>query len=148
MQFSQSVEHDFLKKFRKSSKNWHWPVVTKKCWIICLEKRNYFSDFERFGKHNGRQRKVDYRDKGLNNILKRRMNQLNGFIIMSRNLVSANDLTIRKKSSAVIYAIGGKARKTSVRHYHQLILLLWAMSCGWPVRTLSRIRLITNCVRN
>ena len=55
------------------------------------------------------------------------MNQLNGFIIMSRNvqnLVSANDLTIRKKSSAVIYAIGGKARETSVRHYHQLILLL------------------------
>jgi len=54
VQFSQSFEHDFLKKFRKSSKNWHWPVVTKKCWIICLENRNYFSNFERFRKHTSR----------------------------------------------------------------------------------------------
>ena len=67
----------------------------------CLKSRNFFSDFERFGKHNGRQRKVDYRDKGLNNILKRLMNQLNGFSIVSRNWISWDGKTesLRKLSN-------------------------------------------------
>ena len=74
--FSQPVKHDFLKKFRKSWKNWYWPVKAG----ITLE---------RSGKHTNRQRKVNYWYKGINNILKRLMNHFHGYIIICRSLVSA-----------------------------------------------------------
>ena len=86
--FSHSVNQDFLKKFWKSWKNWYWSVVAKKCWIMCLKNRNYFSDFERSGKHTSRQRKVHYRYKRLNNILKRLVNYVHGYNIISSRLVS------------------------------------------------------------
>ena len=87
--FSHSVKQDFLKNFWKSWKNWYWSVFAKKCWIMCLKNRNYFSDFERSGKHTSRQRKSHYRYKRLNNILKRLVNYVHEYIIISSSLVSA-----------------------------------------------------------
>ena len=49
---------------------------------MCLKNRNYFSDFERSGKHTSRQRKVPYRYKRLNNILKRLVNYVHEYIII------------------------------------------------------------------
>ena len=73
---SQYVVYDFFKEFRKGWKNWYWPVITKKCWVICLKNWNHFGYFERFRKHTSRQRSVYNGYKRLCNILERLMNYL------------------------------------------------------------------------